>query len=309
MTKGFAEKHYSSSSTYKGPKRDKGDSEPAGPKGDVGSKEDVGPRGVKGDTGPMGDAGATGAKGDTGPAGPIGDAGDTGLAGSKGEKGDTSLRGPQGPNGDRGAKGPKGDDGAASKIARVNDDLSMNNHRITQMAASQWKSDAVNKEYVDNLPRGFTRVTADNLYLCLGGGTLHGRVHFLNASKITNLGAPQNPTDTATKKYVDSKVTGKGITKATADSRYLSLVGGNLRGDINMGGDKETNVSNLMDGGNCTSKSYVNSRFGLMRLKSEKISYSDLGNFLKGLIHARMILKVKGNPDSHTTTICDSSVV
>ena len=44
----------------------------------------------------------------------------------------------------------------AGKITWVTNDLSMNNHKVTRLAMPEWKGDAVNKEYVDGLPRGMT---------------------------------------------------------------------------------------------------------------------------------------------------------
>ena len=354
--------------THKGPKGDKGERGDQGLKGDKGYKGDVGPQGPKGDVGPRGlkgdksDCGSTGRQGLCGnpsPQGPQGHlgSGGGGLQGPKGDRGYTGPQGLKGDKGDRGSKGakgdssprgPKGSDGAAGKLTRVTDDLSMNGHRVTQLSAPQWKGDTTNKVYMDSLPKDISRATVDSLYLGLSGGTLQGGVHFLNASRITNLGNPQVATDAANKR------SGRGLTQTMADARYLKLSGGNLRGALSMGTNKVTDLADstedtdatniawvrthttgcyLSKGGgvltcdlsmsnmritslggpvgnsDAVSKEYVDSKDSLMQLKSERISYSDLGNFFKGLIHAPMILKVIGSPDSPTTTIGDSSLV
>ena len=82
---------------------------------------------------------------------------------------------------------------------------------------------------MDDKPRGISRATADTLYLGLGGGSLQGGLHFVNASKISNLGNPQVATDAANKRFVDSKVTSvSGLTQTKADARYLKKTGGSL---------------------------------------------------------------------------------
>ena len=100
VTKGYADTHYSGG--------DKGDTGAQGPKGDKGDYGNTGSRGPKGDIGPKGD------KGDVGNTSPRGPKGEKGDIGPQGPKGDTGAQGPQGPKGDRGdigPQGPKGDKG------------------------------------------------------------------------------------------------------------------------------------------------------------------------------------------------------
>ena len=286
VTKEYADTHYSNSSTHKGPKGDKGDVGPQGPKGNQG---DVGPQGPKGDhgltgsqglrgdpgpqgpngledpkvdKGDQGGRGPKGPKGDDGPKGAKGgkgnkgDKGNTGAPGGKGVKGDKGDQGPKGDKGDSGPKGNKGDPGTIPSPI-VGKDLSMNGHKITKMGTPTLDSDAATKKYVDDKPRGISRATEDGLYLGLGGGTLQGGVHFLNASKITNLGNPQVATDAANKRYVDSKVTAKGLTQATADVRYLRKSGGNLTGVVDMGTNKVTSLADPTNPNDATNKSWV----------------------------------------------------
>ena len=81
----------------------------------------------------------------------------------------------------------------------------MNWHKITHMGTPMQDGDATTKKYVDSKPEGISKTTADGLYLGLGGGCLQGGLHFLNASKITNLGNPQVAMDAGNKQYVDGK--------------------------------------------------------------------------------------------------------
>ena len=117
--------------------------------------------------------------------------------------------------------------------------------------------DAATKKYVDDKPRGITKVMADSLYLGKGGGELKGALHFLNVSKITNLGNPQAPTDGANKHYVDSKLGQSGMTRHTADNRYLSLNGGGLKGNLNMRNNKVTSLADPVDPNDATNRSWV----------------------------------------------------
>ena len=82
-----------------------------GDKGDTGDKGDVGNTGPRGPKGEKGDIGPEGPKGDTGaqgPQGPKGDRGDIGPQGPKGDKGDVGNAGPRGPKGQKGDIGNKG---------------------------------------------------------------------------------------------------------------------------------------------------------------------------------------------------------
>ena len=130
-----------------------------GPKGDKGDKGDIGATRGRG---PKGDTGATGPRGNVGPRGQKGDKGDPGLTGRQG------LRGDPGPKGRSVLQGPKGDKGDPSTtIPNVSQDLSMNNHKITQMGTPTQLSDAATKGYVDGKVSGgggLTQAKADGRY-------------------------------------------------------------------------------------------------------------------------------------------------
>ena len=103
--------------------------------------------------------------------------------------------------GDPSPRGPKGD--TSTTIPTVMQDLSMEGHKLTQLGTPTQATDGATKKYVDNKPKGMSKATADTLYLGKGG-ELSRALHFLNASKITNLGNPQAGKDAANKRYVDS---------------------------------------------------------------------------------------------------------
>ena len=111
---------------------------------------------------------------------------------------------------------------------------------------------------MDSKPKGISRATADGLYLGLGGGSLQGGLHFLNASKITNLGNPQTATDAANKRYMDSKVSrGSGITQTKADARYLQKIGGTLSGRVNMSNNLIIGLADPTGAAGAATKGYV----------------------------------------------------
>ena len=323
-----------------GPKGDKGDTGPQGLKRDTGSqgpKGDhglTGRQGLRGDPGPQGPSGLQGPKGDkgdkgdpgSGSQGPKGDKGDTGPKGDKGDTGPKGDKGDVGPRGPKGSKGDKGDKGDPNtSIPTVKQDLSMQGHTITQLGAPTQDSDSATKKYVDDKPRGMTQATADKRYLGKGGGELSGALHFLNASKITNLGNPQSATDPANKRYVVSRFSQGGLTRLTADNRYLSLNGGGLKGTLKMTNNKITNLADPVDPNDSTDKSWVEAHTvgkylpnsggaltGELNMSNNKIT--NLGSptddadatkkswveskIPKGLHH--LMVYVKGSPNSHT---------
>ena len=287
---------------------------PKGDKGDKGDQGDRGSKGLKGDDGPKGAKGGKGNKGDEG---------NTGATGAKGVKGDKGDKGDPGLKGDKGDPGPKGDNGdrGGTSLPTVSQDLSMQGYKITQMGAPTQDGDAATKKYVDDRPRGISRATADGLYLGKGGGELRGAIHFLNASKITILGNPQVATGAANKRYVDSKLSQGGITQHTADNRYLSLRGGGLMGNLNMTGNKITNMANPVDSGDATSKSWAYARYlqkggdaigGSLSMGNNRITNvgsptDDADGVSKSWVEAKiprgvyqLIAYVKGSPSSHT---------
>ena len=125
------------------------------------------------------------------------------------------------------------------------DSLSLNNNKITDLAAPTLDGDATNKLYVDN---------ASNDKLPLAGGTMSGTIDMngeellaasisnsalttnLNANdnKITSLLAPTDGGDATNKTYVDAQ-----------DALKLSLTGGTMTGSVDMGGNNIDGVSNI----------------------------------------------------------------
>lgn len=85
---------------------------------------------------------------------------------------------------------------------------------------------------VENISGGTTELP----YLPKAGGTMTGSID-MGANVIANVGAPTNPTDAATKKYVDDAVTG-----VTPTESYLPVAGGTMEGNLNMGNHQITNV-------------------------------------------------------------------
>ena len=78
-------------------------------------------------------------------------------------------------------------------------DVSMKNHKITDLSDPTANKDAANKEYVDSKVSrqgGLTQNQADLLYLSNTGGTLSGELG-MSDQKITDLGDPTDDTDAA----------------------------------------------------------------------------------------------------------------
>ena len=173
------------------------------------TRETTGGRGLKGDTG------ATGPRGNVGSKGQKGDKGDPGLTGRQGLCGDP---GPQGPSGLQGLKGDKGD--SSTTIPNVSQDLSMNNHKITQMGTPTQLSDAATKGYVDGKVSGgsgLTQAKADGRYF------KKNETMNMQNKKIIGLADPTGAAGAATKCYVDGKFlpqSGGNLTGIHCDPRY-----------------------------------------------------------------------------------------
>ena len=225
----------------KGEKGDKGDPSrigltglngTPGPKGDKGDKGDIGATGGRG---PKGDTGATGPRGNVGPRGQKGDKGDPGLTGRQG------LHGDPGQQGSSGLQGPKGDKGDPSTtIPNVSQDLSMNNHKITQMGTPTQATDAATKEYVDGKVSGgsgLTQTKADGRYF------KKNETMNMQNNEIIDLADPTGAASTATKRYVDGK--------------FLPKSGGNLTDILNMGHNRITNLPKATDNEDATSVAWV----------------------------------------------------
>lgn len=84
--------------------------------------------------------------------------------------------------------------------------------------------------------------------LPLAGGTMTGAIN-MGTFKITNLGTPVDPTDAATKAYVDS-------------GAFLPLAGGTMGGIINMNNHKITNVTDPTVAQDAATKAYVDANVG-----------------------------------------------
>lgn len=189
-----------------GPKGDKGDAGATGPQGPQGLKGENGAQGIQGIAGPKGDKGDAGARGATGPQGPQGPKGDSGaqgiqgIAGAAGPKGDRGATGPAGPSGLDGAPGASGTNGAS--------------------AYDIWKSLGNNgseQDFIDSL-KGSGGNANSSLSDVLTNGNDAGN------TTITNLPAPTNASDVATKAYVDTKTSGFELPASTKVGDILTWV-------------------------------------------------------------------------------------
>lgn len=86
---------------------------------------------------------------------------------------------------------------------------------------------------------GISGGTTELPYLPIAGGTMNGGIN-MGSNNLINLGAPTNPTDAVTKKYVDDAITG-----VTPTESYLPVSGGTMEGNLNMGNHQITNVDTL----------------------------------------------------------------
>lgn len=169
----------------------------------------------------------------------------------------------------------------------------MNNQAITGLPTPANPTDAVTKQYADDLK---------GQMLPSSGGTMTGAIN-MNNNTITSLGAPVGDTDATNKEYVDGAITSaiksaegdadakylplaggtmtgpiKGLenpTEAdeaankayvdaqvsgagtTADGKYLALAGGTMTGPIAMGGQKITGAADPTDNQDVATKAYV----------------------------------------------------
>ena len=164
--------------------------------------------------------------------------------------------------------------------------LDLGNNRITLLGDPIDDKDATNKKWVrDNAP-GLKQATADSRYVQQSNPNITAELDMTN-HKITKLAHPTILTDAANKRYVDSNA---GINQATADGLYLRKSGGTLTSELDMGGNRITNV------GSPTNDSYVTTRKWAVDL-------------LSGLRLHKQILKLKGNPASHSFEVDDRIVL
>jgi hypothetical protein len=111
-----------------------------------------------------------------------------------------------------------------------------------------------------------TALAQANKMLPKTGGTMSGAIN-MGSKKITNLAAPTNNTDAATKKYVDdakaAAIAEADAAQSTADSALsiasaaLPKAGGTMTGAINMGGKQITNMATPTNDAHATTKKYV----------------------------------------------------
>lgn len=101
--------------------------------------------------------------------------------------------------------------------------IMMNNQAVTGLPTPANPTDAVTKQYADDLKAQM---------LPSGGGTMSGAINMDN-NTITALGAPVGDTDATNKEYVDGAIT-SAIKSAEedADAKYLPLAGGTMTGPI-----------------------------------------------------------------------------
>lgn len=88
------------------------------------------------------------------------------------------------------------------------------------------------------------------VYLPLAGGTMAGAI-IMDGNSVTGLPVPSNPSDAATKAYVDA-----------TEGAYLPLAGGTMSGAINMGSHLITSVTNPVSAQDAATKAYVDSTAG-----------------------------------------------
>ena len=173
--------------------------------------------------------------------------------------------------------------------------IMMNNQAVTGLPTPANPTDAVTKQYADDLK---------SQMLPSSGGTMSGAINMGN-NTITALGAPVGDTDATNKEYVDGAIasaiksaegdadakylplaggtmTGpiKGLENptendeaankayvdaqvsgavTTADGKYLALAGGTMKGPIAMGGQKITGAADPTEDKDVATKAYVDS--------------------------------------------------
>ena len=101
--------------------------------------------------------------------------------------------------------------------------IMMNNQAVTGLPTPANPTDAVTKEYADDLK---------SQMLPSSGGTMSGAINMGN-NTITALGAPVGDTDATNKEYVDDAITSAiKSAEGDADAKYLPLAGGTMTGPI-----------------------------------------------------------------------------
>lgn len=117
----------------------------------------------------------------------------------------------------------------------------MNNQAITGLPTPANLTDAVTKQYADNLK---------SQMLPSSGGTMTGAINMGN-NTITSLGAPVGDTDATNKEYVDGAITSAiKSAEGDADAKYLPLAGGTMTGPIK-------GIENPTENDEAANKAYV----------------------------------------------------
>lgn len=117
----------------------------------------------------------------------------------------------------------------------------MNNQAITGLPKPANSTDAVTKQYADDLK---------GQMLPSSGGTMTGAINMSN-NTITSLGAPVGDTDATNKEYVDGAITSAiKSAEGDADAKYLPLAGGTMTGAIR-------GLENPTEGDEAANKAYV----------------------------------------------------
>ena len=152
-------------------------------------------------------------------------------------------------------------------------DLNLGSHKITNLATPILSTDAVTKQYVDvefqTIESEFA--TALQSYLQLKGGTMQGSLN-MGGFSLTNLDAPVNASDAATKQYVDSQISGAG------QGDFLSNGSIPMTGNLQMNNHRITGVSDPTSDTDASNKSYVDS--SISNAVENLASSSDLANYL-----------------------------
>ncbi|RQO70040.1 hypothetical protein DBR43_18535 [Pedobacter sp. KBW06] len=188
----------------------------------------VGPKGEKGDTGAKGDAGV---KGDPGARGDAGLRGEPGLKGDQGLKGDPGIKGDTGPKGDKGEPGTPGNSlPGVGKSVTSSGTIAIGNGKdavLTDLTLDLADNAVTSAKIADG---SIENVDLNKIKIPLSGFGAPVKNIPMGGFKLTNLGAPTNNLDAATKKYVDDKLTDGGgqLPMLSFDNSYnLSIKGSN----------------------------------------------------------------------------------
>ena len=153
--------------------------------------------------------------------------------------------------------------------------------------------DVANKKYVDDQissKGGISQAQGDARYLRLDGGKMTGDINMSGNRTVTNLNAPANATDAATKQYVDNanslKVSKTGDTmtgqlqvnasiKAQSPYYYSSLTSDGLFVQSNSSGKDYTSVIHVGSGGNVEGGRYMGYKASTSQFASVGFNTSD----------------------------------